>query len=550
MKLQASELPLGKPQTRRKTPKIAPLLITLTALFTFIPLYYPSLRYNINNPKKLNNAATTSFDGSNSDITTTTLEQNNAGDQILDSPKETTEGDDHDQDNINVEMPENPKDIIIQEDEESAITTELMDPKRLPSSTKSGLAIAESLDKKTDETIGRNQVAGPRKKYRREKKLARRQPASSSGGRVKDDDQGENAAGRRFAGLISSGECDLFSGEWIENPEGPYYTNASCWAIQEHQNCMKFGRPDTGFLKWRWKPDGCELPIFEPQEFLEIVGGKSIAFVGDSVARNHMQSLICLLSRVVYPEDVSTTTDQNKRWVYKDYNFNISMFWAPYLVRSEKTDNDVTRPFSLYLDEFDEDWTNNIETYDYVIISAGHWFFRPTMFYVDGGVIGCLYCPQENITHLKSSFSYRRAFRTAFRALNSLENYKGVTFLRTFAPSHFEGGPWDKGGDCVRTRPFKRNERVLDDYNLEMYTIQLEELRIAQKEGREKGLRFRLFDATQSMLLRPDGHPSKYGHWPTQDVKLANDCVHWCLPGPMDAWNDFLLELLKREEAR
>ncbi|XP_047317479.1 protein trichome birefringence-like 20 [Impatiens glandulifera] len=92
--------------------------------------------------------------------------------------------------------------------------------------------------------------------------------------------------------------CDLSMGEWVPNPEGPYYTNTTCSAIQEHQNCMRFGRPDTDFQKWRWKPEGCELPIFDPLEFLEMMRGKKLAFVGDSVARNHMQSLICLLSRV------------------------------------------------------------------------------------------------------------------------------------------------------------------------------------------------------------------------------------------------------------
>ncbi|XP_027152668.1 protein trichome birefringence-like 19 [Coffea eugenioides] len=560
MKHQASELPLGKPQARKKAPRIAPLLIALTVLFTIIPLYYPSLRYN-SNPKKINEAS--SFHP-HSEIT---LEQNNdqdhhqgeEGDRTLAAPKET-QGDD----DIAERPPESSKD---QEDEsaDTETRTTTKPPEiDLPSSTESGLAIAESLDKRADQTSrGQEQVIKGKKPARpggnkerpkrrqhdfgrsaKEREMPARRIPSLSGG-----DGGLVNKSQELIEKKGEGYCNLFSGEWVPNPEGPYYTNETCWAIQEHQNCMKFGKPDTGFLKWRWKPDGCELPIFDPQQFLEIVRGKSIAFVGDSVARNHMQSLICLLSRVVYPEDVSITTDENKRWVYKDYNFNISMFWAPYLVRSEKTvPNDVTRPFRLYLDEFDEDWTSNIETYDYVIISAGHWFFRPTLFYVDRRLIGCLYCPQENVTHLKSSFSYRRAFRTAFRALNSLDNFKGVTFLRTFAPSHFEGGQWDKGGDCVRTRPFKRSERALDDYNLEMYRIQLEELRIAQKEGRRKGLKFRLFDATQSMLLRPDGHPSKYGHWPNHDVAMANDCVHWCLPGPIDSWNDFLLELLKREE--
>jgi len=25
------------------------------------------------------------------------------------------------------------------------------------------------------------------------------------------------------------------------------------------------------------------------------------------------------------------------------------------------------------------------------------------------------------------------------------------------------------------------------------------------------------------------------------------DCVHWCLPGPVDTWNEFLLQMLKME---
>ncbi|KAJ0452619.1 putative PMR5 domain, PC-Esterase [Helianthus annuus] len=93
-------------------------------------------------------------------------------------------------------------------------------------------------------------------------------------------------------------KCDVFSGEWIRNPDAPYYTNMTCWAIHEHQNCQKYGRPDSDFMKWRWKPDGCDLPIFNPYQFLEIVRDKSLAFVGDSVGRNQMQSLMCMLSRV------------------------------------------------------------------------------------------------------------------------------------------------------------------------------------------------------------------------------------------------------------
>ncbi|PIA63378.1 hypothetical protein AQUCO_00201012v1 [Aquilegia coerulea] len=345
-------------------------------------------------------------------------------------------------------------------------------------------------------------------------------------------------------------ECDIFNGDWIPNPDAPYYTNEKCTAIPDRQNCMKYGRPDTDFMKWRWKPDDCELPIFDPSQFLELVRGKSLAFVGDSVGRNQLQSLICLLSRVEYPVDLSNSPEeQSRRWIYSKYNFTVANFWSPYLVKvSEADPNGPTHTglFNLHLDKA-EDWTTKIDGFDYVIISVGHWFFRPSRFYEENQLVGCYYCLDKNVRKLTMHYGYGKAFRTAFRAINSLKNFKGITFLRTFAPSHFENGEWNKGGNCVRRRPFMNNETHLDGRELQLYLAQVEEFKVAEREGMKRGLKFRLLDTTQAMLLRPDGHPSLYGHLPEANVTLYNDCVHWCLPGPIDTWNDFLLEMLKIE---
>ncbi|KAI3832386.1 hypothetical protein MKX03_006747, partial [Papaver bracteatum] len=77
----------------------------------------------------------------------------------------------------------------------------------------------------------------------------------------------------------SNDKCDLFAGKWIWEPESaPYYTNTTCTEIHEHQNCMKYGKPNLDFTKWRWRPDECVLPLFDPEKFLEIVIGKSLGF--------------------------------------------------------------------------------------------------------------------------------------------------------------------------------------------------------------------------------------------------------------------------------
>ena len=84
----------------------------------------------------------------------------------------------------------------------------------------------------------------------------------------------------------------------MPDDEPPYYTNLTCPFIDDLQNCMKFGKPSLEFMRWRWRPDGCDLPRFDAARFLEAMRGKSMAFVGDSLARNHLKSLLCLLSKV------------------------------------------------------------------------------------------------------------------------------------------------------------------------------------------------------------------------------------------------------------
>ncbi|KAA8530531.1 hypothetical protein F0562_005240 [Nyssa sinensis] len=345
-------------------------------------------------------------------------------------------------------------------------------------------------------------------------------------------------------------KCDIFSGKWIPNPNGPYYTNASNCVIDDRQNCMKFGRPDTAFMKWRWKPDECELPLFDAAQFLELVRGKSMAFVGDSVGRNQMQSLVCLLASVARPVDVTNVQEARfSHWLYTDYNFTLVNLWSTHLVKSQDADPNgfsLNSLMNLYLDQVDDAWAAQIETFDYVIISAGQWFSRPFMYYEKGKLVGCHICNKKNVTDLTRYYGYRKAFGTAFRTLLELQNFKGVTFLRTFSPAHFENGEWNKGGNCVRKRPFTEGEMKFEGYMLDFYVTQMEEFRAAEREGRKKGLKFRLLDTSEAMVLRPDGHPNHYGHWPNENVSIA-DCVHWCLPGPIDTWNEFLLQMLRME---
>lgn len=111
-------------------------------------------------------------------------------------------------------------------------------------------------------------------------------------------------------------ECDLFSGKWIQDASGPAYSNTSCSFISYPQDCLTNGRPDTGYLYWRWKPYDCNLSLMDARKFLNIMRNKSLAFIGDSICRNQTESLLCLLSKVLFMLAAKCYKFQHYVWYY------------------------------------------------------------------------------------------------------------------------------------------------------------------------------------------------------------------------------------------
>lgn len=70
----------------------------------------------------------------------------------------------------------------------------------------------------------------------------------------------------------------------------------------------------------------------------------------------------------------------------------------------------------------------------------------------------------------------------------------------------------------------------------------------AEIEGlQSRGVGVQLLNITQLSEYRKDGHPSIYRkQWePLTEARLADpgsyaDCIHWCLPGVPDVWNELL----------
>lgn len=231
-----------------------------------------------------------------------------------------------------------------------------------------------------------------------------------------------------------------------------------------------------------------------------------------------------------------------KRLFYANYNFTITIFWSPYLVRAKEL-----KRFGLwyiYLDEVDIRWASRLEEFDYLIVSGANWFTRPSLYFTGGVIDGCNYCQVKRYTIRSLHYANKMAFQTVFRIINTAPKYKGLTIMRTVSPSHFENGLWNQGGNCRRTRPSRPGDSKFTGSEQDMYKAQLEVFQAAKAEGSRKGLEYKLMDMTSAMLMRPDGHPDRYGHWPNEQVAMHNDCVHWCLPGPVDMWSELLQQMI------
>ncbi|KAL5984683.1 hypothetical protein ACLOJK_041304 [Asimina triloba] len=308
-------------------------------------------------------------------------------------------------------------------------------------------------------------------------------------------------------------KCDLFTGEWIPNPSGPVYNNQSCHFIEEHQNCMKNGRPDTAYLYWKWKPRDCELPFFDPLRFLEAMRSKSWALIGDSISRNHVQSLLCTLSTVEEAVQVYHDAEhKSKTWHFNAYNFTLAVVWSPFLVKSavfEDVNGVSTADPQLYLDTLDNKWTDQYGAYDFMIISGGKWFLKTAIYYENGKVVGCHYCPGKNLKDLGFEYSYRKALHLLLNFV-ATSNHKGMILFRTSTPDHFENGEWFSGGACERKAPAKEGEIDMKDVHKTLRAIELEEFKKASAVAAKRGVNLKLLDTIQLTLLRPDGHPGPY----------------------------------------
>ncbi|KAK9134847.1 hypothetical protein Syun_014177 [Stephania yunnanensis] len=339
---------------------------------------------------------------------------------------------------------------------------------------------------------------------------------------------------------------------------GPLYTNNTCPSITQMQNCQGNGRPDKDYENWRWKPSQCELPRFNPNKFFELMRGKTLAFIGDSVARNQMESMLCILWQAEVPKNRGNRRMQ--RWFFKSASVTIIRIWSSWLVHktSEPISFAPEGVDKLHLDLPDEDFMGFLPSFDVVVISSGHWFTKKSVYILNNEIVGGqLWWPDKTRPKkIDNIEAFGISVETILTAMATHPNYTGLTIVRSFSPDHYEGGAWNTGGSCTgKTKPaLLEREMVENGFTNIMHEKQVMGFNRAVKKATNRP-RLKLMDITKAFGYRHDGHPGPYRSLdPNKRTERGpngqpppQDCLHWCMPGPVDTWNELVLEIIRRE---
>ncbi|GFP92761.1 protein eskimo 1 [Phtheirospermum japonicum] len=231
---------------------------------------------------------------------------------------------------------------------------------------------------------------------------------------------------------------------------------------------------------------------FEARVLLEKVRGKRVMFVGDSVNRNQWESMVCLLHSVIPPGRATWKMGAPLSVFYiQDYNATFEFYWSPFLVESNSDDSrNHSIAQRIIMPESISKHGNNWKSADFLVFNTYIWWMN-----------------SRSIKVLSSNWNNPN------EAACALET----------TPISNASMALEMGTD---RRLLEVAKKVINDTEIPVTLIDITALSEYRKDAHTS-----VYTIRQGKLLTPEQKA---------DPATFADCLHWCLPGVPDTWNELL----------
>ncbi|KAG2280038.1 hypothetical protein Bca52824_051258 [Brassica carinata] len=340
--------------------------------------------------------------------------------------------------------------------------------------------------------------------------------------------------------------CNYAKGKWVVDNHRPLYSGSHCkqW-LASMWACRLMQRTDFAFERLRWQPKDCSMEEFEGSKFLKRMQNKTLAFVGDSLGRQQFQSMMCMITGGkerpdvldVGPEFGFVTPEGGGRpngWAYRfpETNTTVLYHWSSTLCDIQPLNiSDPLTEHAMHLDRPPAFLRQYLHKINALVMNTGHHWNRGKL---NGNrwVMHLNGVPNANkkLAALGNAKNFT-IHSTVGWVSSQLPRHPGLkAFYRSLSPRHFVGGEWNTGGSCNNTTPMSIGKEVLQEESSDY-----------SAGHAVKGSGVKLLDITALSHIRDEGHISRFSLSASKGVQ---DCLHWCLPGVPDTWNEILFAMI------